>query len=372
MENIETKFDGVSVLPASQFNNYINELKNIILSTNQALTAADVTQIAKSMANYVINGNFFTDSGLADAYILSVVGTKLAPTEYVDGFTVSFQPGNANTGASTINVSGLGVKNIKKNNGANDLVSGDLTTSMIYTLVYRLSGDYFELLTVAPSVTPPPTQQVFTSSGTYVKPAGLKFAFIEVQGAGGGGGGTAPTTVAGNSMCAAGGGSGAYRMAYVAAGSIAASETVTVGTAGAGGGNTGTNGVAGGASSFGTLISCTGGGGGTGATVQSSTTTTGATPGGAGGGSSGLGQAINGIAGQTGVILGGGRGIGGMGAASRLSHGNISGVNSASGVTATGFGGGGGGACSGSVGGTDVGRLGGTGSAGIVIVWEYY
>lgn len=145
MENIETKFDGVSVLPAAQFNSYINELKNIITSANQSLTGADVTQIAKSIANYVANGNYFTDSGVANAYVLTVVGARLAPTLYTNGFTVLFKVGTTNTGASTVNVSGLGVKNIKINNGANDPSAGDLTAGNIVELVYDASGDYFEL-----------------------------------------------------------------------------------------------------------------------------------------------------------------------------------------------------------------------------------
>lgn len=145
MFNVPQKFDGVSVLPASEFNSIVDELKNIITSAGQTLTGADVTQIAKSIANYVINGNFFTDSGVANAYLLGVVGAKLAPTNYVNGFTVVFKVGNSNTGASTVNIAGLGVKSIKKNNGADDLDSGDLVTGNIVELVYDLSGDYFEL-----------------------------------------------------------------------------------------------------------------------------------------------------------------------------------------------------------------------------------
>jgi hypothetical protein len=145
MENIEQKFDGVSVLPAAQFNSYIDELKNIITSTNQVLSAADVTQIAKAIANYVANGTFYTDSGVANAYILTVVGAKLSPTAYANGFTASFKVGNTNTGASTVNVAGLGVKSIRKNNGLN-LTAGDLVMNTVVKLVYDLSNDWFTLV----------------------------------------------------------------------------------------------------------------------------------------------------------------------------------------------------------------------------------
>lgn len=145
MYNIPQKFDGISVLPAAEFNSLVDELKNIITSSGQALTGADVAQIAKGIANYVMNGNYFTDSGVANAYLLGVVGAKFAPTLYADGFTVMFKVGNTNTGASTVNVAGLGIKYIKKNNGASDLDNGDLVAGNVVEIVYNLSGDYFEL-----------------------------------------------------------------------------------------------------------------------------------------------------------------------------------------------------------------------------------
>lgn len=145
MENIPQKFDGVSVLPAAEFNSIVNELKNIVSSSSQVLTGADVAQIAKGMANYVANGNFYTDSGSANTYVLTVVGSKFAATGYTNGFTVMFKVGNSNTGASTVNVSGLGIKPIKKNNGASDLSSGDMTAGNIVELVYDSGSDYFEL-----------------------------------------------------------------------------------------------------------------------------------------------------------------------------------------------------------------------------------
>lgn len=146
MINAPTKFDGISTLPADEYNNITSELKNIVTTGGQSLTSADVNQLAKSIANYVSNGTYYTDSGVANAYVLTTVGAKNSPTSYTNGLTARFKVGNANSGSSTINVASLGVKNIKKNNGANNLVSGDLPVNTIVEVVYDSGGDYFELV----------------------------------------------------------------------------------------------------------------------------------------------------------------------------------------------------------------------------------
>jgi hypothetical protein len=97
--------------------------------------------------------------------------------------------------------------------------------------------------------------QYFTASGTYTKPSWLKFAIVEVQGAGGGGAGCG--TTAGQVGVGRGGCAGGYGKSKINAGDIGATETVTIGA----GGNGATSGTAtdGGASSFGAHITATGG-----------------------------------------------------------------------------------------------------------------
>ena len=62
-------------------------------------------QIQDDALNYVAS-----DSGSADAY---VIAPSPAITAYTEGQRFGFTATNASTGASTINVSGLGVKSIK-------------------------------------------------------------------------------------------------------------------------------------------------------------------------------------------------------------------------------------------------------------------
>jgi hypothetical protein len=83
--------------------------------------------------------------------------------------------------------------------------------------------------------------QVFTASGTYTKPSGLLYAWVFVTGGGGGGG------LPSGGGWGAGGGGGGTAIKLIAAASLGATETVTVGSAG------------GGSSSFGSHCSATGG-----------------------------------------------------------------------------------------------------------------
>ncbi len=103
------------------------------------------------------------------------------------------------------------------------------------------------------------TPRVFSSSGTYTVPAGVKWVEVLVWGAGGGGGGPlVPGTTGGSS--GGGGGSGAGLLSVSSCGTVA----VTVGAGGAGGSGGGVFGQDGGSSSAacnGGSIGATGGSG---------------------------------------------------------------------------------------------------------------
>ncbi len=190
------------------------------------------------------------------------------------------------------------------------------------------------------------SMQVFTSSGTWTKPSGVRLVIVEVQG--GGGSGTSSATASINQN---GGGSGGYVKKLINVSSIS-TATITIGAAGAA--NTGTSGNDGGNSiwSDGTNTLTAGGGKGPNGTSSH---------GGLGG--TATGGDLN-IVGQN-----GGNYAAKQGGNSQFGYGGVSGISAATGgnpdtvaIPAEGYGGGGTGVYDGT---------GSAGAAGIVIVTEY-
>ena len=87
--------------------------------------------------------SYAVDTGIADAYAIALNSTL---TSYVEGQSFSFKAVNANTGASTINIDGLGVKTIKRRDGT-DLQSGDIPSGSIN--IIQNDGTNFQLLVSA-------------------------------------------------------------------------------------------------------------------------------------------------------------------------------------------------------------------------------
>ena len=302
-----------------------------------------VTPATLRSQNY---NDYVADTGAANAYVVTPIP---AITAYAAGQIFTFKATNANTGASTINVSGLGVKSIVKQSTV-ALSSNDIIANQVVTICY--DGTNFQLISALFQVSP--TVQSFTASGTYTKPANLKYVVVEVQAAGGGGGGAASAS----GQSSGGGGGGGFSRKVIPASSVGATETVTIGAAGTGGiGNV--NGTAGAVSSFGSHASATGGGGG----INSGSTRV--------GGSGGIGSLgdlnISGGGGIPGIYLSADDGVGGTGGSSFFGGGGTGTFNGNGGVGGA-FGGGGAGAADT----TSVNRVGGDGGAGRVIVTEYY
>ena len=99
---------------------------------------------------------------------------------------------------------------------------------------------------------------VFTSSGNWTKPSGVRKVLVEVYGGGGGGSGNNMSTVA-----TSGGGAGGVAIKLIDVTSVS-SVSVTVGSGGAGGTSINLPGGNGGTSSFGNYCSATGGSGASG------------------------------------------------------------------------------------------------------------
>ncbi len=168
-----------------------------------------------------------------------------------------------NTGACTLNVSGVGAKSIKISDGAGALIdptAGDLDTVVIADVIYN--GTVFILQNPAIPTSPGSLLGVtiITASGTYSpSSAAVTKIRVTVTGGGGGSGGVEANSVDRQS---GGGGSGGTAIMVLNISAISAPVTVTVGAAGAAGASGNNDGTAGGTTSFG--AHCTGVGGGAG------------------------------------------------------------------------------------------------------------
>jgi len=125
-----------------------DELQNAVTDSGQTLNASDNFQLSKSMSIYAGSGDYYLDSGSANAYILSPIGAKQAPYDYIDGLRVKFVPANSNNAASTISISGLSSIPLKKGQltALTDVVIGDLVTGYLSEAIYYVGLGYFVLL----------------------------------------------------------------------------------------------------------------------------------------------------------------------------------------------------------------------------------
>lgn len=83
-----------------------------------------------------------TDAGAADAYEVTLPNTV---TSYTDGMRVSFKASAANTGASTLDVDGVGAKSLTRQSGA-ALVVGDILENKMVVTMYNSTSDAFEII----------------------------------------------------------------------------------------------------------------------------------------------------------------------------------------------------------------------------------
>lgn len=96
------------------------------------------------------------DTGSADAYVITLTP---AITAYATGQLFWVKVANTNTGASTLNVNGVGTKTVKKG-GTTDVAAGDLEADKVYGFHY--DGTNFQLVSaVVPTVSTSFTDSTF-------------------------------------------------------------------------------------------------------------------------------------------------------------------------------------------------------------------
>lgn len=144
--DIVSKITG-NKLEAIEFNQIPTELEAGITASGQTPSAVTLNQVPIFVSRFAAN-NFYIDSGVANAYTLTIAASMTNPVSatvgYFEGMIIRFRAGNANTGASTVNVNSAGVKNLKKEDGSTDLEAGDIPTDR--DVMFRYDGTSFVLV----------------------------------------------------------------------------------------------------------------------------------------------------------------------------------------------------------------------------------
>lgn len=127
-------------------NAFTQELNNVITGMGFAINDSNYSQMIEAILKGISSGTFYDYSGTANAIILTRVASIGAVATYYDGMRAAFVATNVNTGAATVNVSGLGVKDIRRSDGST-LSPQDI--SGFTEIVYRSGVDYFIVTSTA-------------------------------------------------------------------------------------------------------------------------------------------------------------------------------------------------------------------------------
>lgn len=124
---------------ANQFYNYSGNFIPGTLARAEAVSA-EFSAVATGFARLSVQG---VDTGVVNAYVVATTGYPVAA--YQDGNNIQFEAIHTNTGASTINVNGIGAVPLLRFNGT-ALVAGDVTTGAWYNAVYSVLYSGFTIV----------------------------------------------------------------------------------------------------------------------------------------------------------------------------------------------------------------------------------
>lgn len=128
---------------AESLNAFTSEINNLITGMGLSINDSTFDQVIEAVIKGIASGNFYEYSGTANAIVLTKLGGRDAAASYFDGMQAGFIASTASTSTVTVNIDGLGVKNVK------DIDGNDLTGDDIYgftQIVYRSGVDYFILV----------------------------------------------------------------------------------------------------------------------------------------------------------------------------------------------------------------------------------
>jgi len=92
-----------------------------------------------------------TDSGTPNAHVLTTIGAAITSYAAISGEIYGFFSNSADSGATTVNIDALGVKNLKKNHDM-DIAADDIEAGQFVAMVYSSSEDLFQVVSTLASV----------------------------------------------------------------------------------------------------------------------------------------------------------------------------------------------------------------------------
>jgi hypothetical protein len=148
MYDLNDKANG-SVLTPTQWNNFLSEIQNVIEDLGITLDGGQEDQLGEAIASYAMGGSFFDEANsTANVYVCTTVGNRQGPQNLganADGMMARFRPSAANSGASTVNVNGIGVKDLKREDDT-AVQSGDILTTRDVFMRWDYTADAWFLL----------------------------------------------------------------------------------------------------------------------------------------------------------------------------------------------------------------------------------
>jgi len=134
MKDMQTQVDGGSTdLPAADFNEITTELENIILSSGQTLTSADLAQISQAIQDIAVDGEFYDAAGTNNIILTNPNHPVLKRA--VRGQKLRFIQDLTNTGAVTLGIDGLSTVDLVGVSGI-ALPPGALVAGSEYIIIY--------------------------------------------------------------------------------------------------------------------------------------------------------------------------------------------------------------------------------------------
>src|SRR5262245_10473965 len=128
-----------SIPPAEAIEYPQREIANLITDVGITPTNADLHQMARAIQSGQLL--YAADTGTATAYSITLTPP---PSQYYAGLALWVVPANSNSGPATINVNGLGARNIVRR-GGDPLSAGDMPAGYKSLLTYSALHNNFEL-----------------------------------------------------------------------------------------------------------------------------------------------------------------------------------------------------------------------------------